>query len=204
MSRPATARLFIALELPVELRSELAAWARGAIGTTLRPGSVRLLAPEAMHLTMRFLGSRPMHEIDRLAAIVEEQAPPPDPATLGAPLWLPARRPRVLAVEVHDPAEGLLALYRALCRALAEADLDPDAPANRRGHVSPPRRTFRPHVTVARMRAGAAPRERELPVTPRRSFLAPRVVLYRSFLQADGARYEPLAEGLPVGTAAPG
>ncbi|HLH13718.1 MAG TPA: 2'-5' RNA ligase family protein, partial [Solirubrobacteraceae bacterium] len=69
----------------------------------------------------------------------------------------------------------------------------------------PERRRFRPHVTVARVRRGAArgsrsSGERALPPTPRASFHAGEVVLYRSWLEPQGARYEELASaGLTSG-----
>lgn len=204
MSRPVKARLFIALELPSSLRRDLADWTRAAVGATLRSGLARALGPESMHLTLRFLGSRPVHEIDALARLVEEHAPPTEALTLGAPLWLPARRPRVLAVEVHDPSEALLELHRDLSLALATRGLDPDAPASPAGRPVPSGRAFRPHITVARLRAGGAPRDRVLPVTPRRAFTSPRLVLFRSHLDRAGARYEALAEGLPVEAVTPG
>jgi 2'-5' RNA ligase len=204
MSRPTKLRLFIALDLPSALCQDLAAWTRSAVGAALRSGSVRAIAPEAMHVTLCFLGSRPVDQIEPLAELVEEHAPPSEQATLGAPLWLPPRRPRVLAVEVHDPAEALRRLYRALLEALAVAGLEGQEGASRTPRPATAARTFKPHVTVARMRAGAAPRERVLPVTPQRSFCAPRLVLYRSRLDRAGATYEALAESALAGSAALG
>ena len=101
----------------------------------------------------------------------------------GAPLWLPPRRPRALAVEVHDPHGQLAALQAGVARALCEA-MDPPAPR-------PPRR-FRAHVTVARSRA-APRRGAELPATPQLGFRVGEAVLYRSRLDPSGARYEALA-----------
>ena len=56
----------------------------------------------SLHLTLCFLGSRPVAEVDALATGVRSCAERACGSRLGAPLWLPARRPRALAVEVHD------------------------------------------------------------------------------------------------------
>jgi RNA 2',3'-cyclic 3'-phosphodiesterase len=192
MSRGATARLFVALDLPAEVRARLAGWARRCAS------SLRLLEDETLHVTLCFLGSRPVGEIEALGealAIACEQAPPPGPLALGAPLWLPPRRPRALAVELHDDARGsLLRLHEAVVRELrAVSDFaSPDAAAARGTGGSAGRR-FRPHVTVARMRAGDAPRERSLPPTPALAFAAASATLYRSSLTPGGADYEGLA-----------
>ena len=123
--------------------------------------------------------------------------------SLGAPLWLPRRRPRLLAVEVHDAPTGetaapaLGAVRRALIDALGEA-LD----------AEPERRAFHPHVTVARMRperagrAGGALRDRPLPPTPATVFDGEALTLYRSHLDPSGATYEVLAS-TPLSGAAP-
>ncbi len=48
------------------------------------------------------------------------------------------------------------------------------------------------------MREGAAPRERELPPTPALAFTPQDVVLYRSWLDPEGASYEALASATLV------
>lgn len=172
------ARLFAALDLPGPVRAELAGWARRA-----RRGNaaVRLVEPEMLHVTLCFLGSRPVGEVAALAEAVASAGRPVGELSLGAPLWLPPRRPRVLAVEVHDEQGELDALQGDVARALA-------------GTVdwTPERRRFRPHVTVARMREGTAPRERELEPTPSLVFAGEAVTLYRSWLSRSGATYEAL------------
>jgi 2'-5' RNA ligase len=47
-------------------------------------------------------------------------------------------------------------------------------------------------VTVARVRHGARPRQRDLPEAPSASFAGAAVTLYRSYLGGGPARYEPL------------
>jgi 2'-5' RNA ligase len=144
----------------------------------------RLIAPESMHLTLCFLGNRPTSEIGPLGDAVGSCARAVDELSLGAPLWLPQRRPRALAVEVRDETGALRALKQDLLASLesvSEAELTSE------------RRRFRPHVTVARLRERARPRERELAPTPALSFAPESLALYRSFLAAEGATYEALA-----------
>jgi 2'-5' RNA ligase len=192
MTRGATARLFVALDLPPTVRAELARWARtAAAGARASGGHLRLLAPDGLHLTLCFLGSQPVGEIDAIAhAIAGASLLPVGELSVGAPLWLPPRRSRALAVEIHDDAqESLQALYNELARALtAVCELRPrDAPAAGRHH------RFRPHVTVARLRPREAPIERVLPATPSLSFLPLSVTLFRSWLTPTEALYEGLA-----------
>jgi RNA 2',3'-cyclic 3'-phosphodiesterase len=195
MPRSATARLFLAIDPPAHVREALAAWARVAVGSgrgrrsgAARP--LRLLDAELLHLTLCFLGERPTAEIEGIAALLGKGARAVGELSIGAPLWLPPRRPRVLAVEVHDPDGDLAGLHESLSRALA-AGIGWE-PAGRR-----PQR-FRPHITLARMREDAAPRERELPPTPALSFTPSEVVLYRSWLAPEGASYESLASATLV------
>ncbi len=152
--------------------------------------SARVLDPELLHVTLCFLGSRPLDELAAIGDALASCTGPVGELSLGAPLWLPPRRPRTLAVEVHDdPNGGLHALQAQLTGALAIAC-----------GFREERRRFRPHVTVARMRdrperhghERRVERERALPATPAVAFAATEVVLYRSWLSPDGASYEPL------------
>lgn len=175
----------MAVDLPTPTRTELARWARGAVLTARSSGGhLRLLDPELLHVTLCFLGEQPTGRIDALSqSVASVGAMPVDKLSLGAPLWLPQRHPRALAVELHDDAEGALeSLHDALVRALTAA-----------GDLVPERRRFRPHVTVARLRPREAPSERGLPATPPLSFVPESVTLFRSWLTPTGAVYEGLA-----------
>ena len=199
MSRGATARLFAAVELPAMVRGELLAWTQSVAGKRSAragreaPGNLRVLEADSLHLTLCFLGSRPVEEIAlATAAIAEaldghlEDAPE---LSLGAPLWLPPKRPRALAVEVRDDSSALLRLQGALADTLA-GTID----------WQPERRHFKAHITVARMRADRSrggPRGGQgrdaLPPTPQLRFSATSVALYRSWLSPHGASYEAIA-----------
>jgi len=180
------ARLFVAVDLPALVRERLAVWAKAAIAGVFagRSAMPRLIGPESMHLTLCFLGNRPTTEIAALGDAVGACVRPVGELTLGAPLWLPPRRPRALAVEVHDESGALRALKDDVLDALG-AVCDAELGAERR--------RFRPHVTVARLRERARPSERRLGPTPALSFAPESLALYRSFLARDGASYESLA-----------
>ena len=183
MSRDASARLFAALDPPEAVGEALLRWARSALRAGGERGP-RLLAPESLHVTLLFLGDRPVGEIDALAEALGEAAERNTACELqtGAPIWLPPRRPRALAVELHDEDGALAALQRDIAGALCRV-----------AGLGLPRR-FRAHLTLARARAGPARLEALAP-TPALRFLAEEVVLYRSYLEPGAARYERLAAG---------
>jgi 2'-5' RNA ligase len=194
MSRGASARLFVAVDPPLAAAEDLGEWARrvaaGAREAGEARGALRLLDARAMHVTLCFLGSRPVGEIELLASALAGCPGPSFELSVGAPLWLPPRRPRSLAVEVHDHSGELARLQERASTALAGAC-----------SWEPERRRFRPHITVARVRGGApggrrggehAARERPLAPTPRLTFTPRELVLYRSWLGPEGAGYEAL------------
>jgi 2'-5' RNA ligase len=170
-----SARLFIAVDLPEPVRAEIAGCGRAAAG------GGRPVAADALHVTLCFLGLQPTTLVDEIELVLRNRAAPVGRLGLGAPVWLPRRRPRALAIDLRDETGGLTQLADDLGRELEQTtDWERE------------RRTFRPHITVARMRAGAVP-PGALPPTPGLSFEPETVTLYRSRLEADGARYEPLA-----------
>ncbi len=141
----------------------------------------RAVEAAGLHVTICFLGTQPIERVGEIAAVVTAEARPLGPLSLGAPAWLPRRRPRALAVELHDETGSLSDLAGDLGRALGAAiGWEPES------------RRFRPHVTVARMRPGAVAPARLEP-TPVLVFEPEALTLYRSRLEPEGAVYEPLA-----------
>jgi 2'-5' RNA ligase len=175
---------------------QLVTWARVTLRETsmqnTRAGAPRVLDPELLHVTLCFVGNRPTGEIDTLAERLSACGEAAGELTVGAPLWLPLRRPRALAVKLHDDQGQLASLQKEVVDAVGSLD------AWRSAHVpqAPPsvrRCRFRPHITVARMSSGEALRERVLAPTPALSFVPHELVLYRSWLSREGASYEALA-----------
>jgi 2'-5' RNA ligase len=180
------ARLFVALELPDAVRHSLARWA-----TALAVGNhtLRAVRAEALHVTLCFLGARPLSEIDAIgAACASVVGPPGFELATGSVLSLPPRRPRVVAVAIEDRRRGLTRLQSELSRELSAL-----------GVYTPERPGFLPHVTIARtvraerfdparLRGRTAPR-----LLAPMHFEASTVTLYRSRSAPGGSVYEPLS-----------
>ena len=105
-----TTRTFIALDPPEMVRSEVAAWAREFGGGVkgLRPVPAR-----NSHITLAFLGEQTPAGIDLVAQVLVECAGPVNGLSLGAPVWLPKRRPRSLALEIHATRAELAEVVKA-------------------------------------------------------------------------------------------
>jgi 2'-5' RNA ligase len=181
-----SARLFIAVALGDEDRRTLVAWAREAVGGDR---GMRVVAAEQVHLTLAFLGHRPLDEIGPLSELVESFAGEPAPVlSTGAALWLSPRRPHVLTVAVNDDAGALTALHASVWDGLEELGYEREE------------RRYRPHLTVARVRHGwSAPTALTLPPTPQLDLDVRGVTLFRSFLGGGPARYEALTQATLAG-----
>jgi 2'-5' RNA ligase len=179
--------LFVALDLPDEVRAGIVAWGREALSDP----ALRRLGPESLHITLAFLGYLPEREIPRLAEIVAASGGPAPWIELRDPVRVPPRgRPRLFALPAGSP--GAVSLQAELQERLVAARL-----------YTAEKRPFWPHVTVARVRrerrgsARPAPVSRPpgaLPRGLRGRFDGVRVTLYRSRIQPQGAQYTPLAQ----------
>lgn len=162
-------RTFVALDLPDPHREALAAHLREC--AALAP-NYRWVEPDALHLTLRFLGHLEPAVLDdvrhRLAAVHA----PPFRLALGDRGWFgPPAAPRVVWLGASEGLRPCAALADAVEAACVGAGLAADP------------RGFRAHVTLARARSEGA-RLPGLPATPR---LAPWTVedfvLYESRLR---------------------
>jgi 2'-5' RNA ligase len=146
------------------------------------PGA-RLLAPDAMHVTLCFLDGQAASAIQPIAEACESVRDSPTPELeLSHPIWLSPRRPRVIAVELRDLEHRLTDAQARLSDLLAHG-----------GWYAPEKRPFLAHVTVARFGRGKSVTPRELAPPPAVRFEAPQVTLFRSHMHRAGASYEPLA-----------
>ena len=182
-------RLFFAVELPRYIRD--AATARAARLRREFP-AVRASWPrsENLHLTLKFLGEVEAIRLDSLHHMATAAAAALAPFTLnieGAGTFPPRGVARVLWLGVRDDADQLSRL---------QFRLDKEGV-----YVGFPRESkpFRPHLTLARLRALQRPKivamlseaHRRTPFGPH-PFQVSRFVLMRSELGPGGSRYTPL------------
>lgn len=179
-------RLFVALELPADVVSGLVRWRDDIVSGE---PALRSVSPSSLHITLCFLGSLPATTVSDIVSACGAVAElPAATLTLARAIWLPPRRPRVLAVELDDDQARLAAVQSALSDALHAG-----------GWYTPEARPFLAHVTVARVRHRDLVRPRELPLPASAPFAGSRVTVFRSRLSSAGARYERLGSVQLVG-----
>lgn len=182
------ARLFVALDLPQDVRTGIVEWQQ----TALADPALRIVRPDALHITLVFLGYQAQKDakaIARATFATDAEAPAVELQTgpVGVP---PGKRPRLLALGASSVET--VALQAGVEERLVEA-----------GFHEPEKRAFWPHVTVARVkpeaRGGRKPalittQPHPLPEHMFRFFRPTRLVLFKSHLRRSGAEYEPMAE----------
>lgn len=173
-------RAFIALVPDAPTR---AAWAAMASGAACAARATRLVPVDQLHMTLAFLGSISHDQGTALAAELASVAAALPPLHIERfEHWPSVSHPR-LAVLVFEGAPSLVDLHARVCALVTRLGLPIDD-----------HRPFRPHVTLARMRAGAACAT-DLPtraIAPETSRFA-ALTLYSSTLERSGARYRALA-----------
>jgi 2'-5' RNA ligase len=182
------ARLFVALDLPQDVRTGVVDWQQ----TALADPALRVVRPEALHITLVFLGYQAEKDVKAIAkAAFATDAEAPAVELLTEPVGVPpGKRPRLIALRASS--EETVALHAGVEERLVEA-----------GFYEPEKRPFWPHLTVARVKP-EAPGSRKpaqirnlphpLPEHMFRFFRPRRLVLFKSHLRRTGAEYEPLAE----------
>jgi 2'-5' RNA ligase len=143
-------RVFVAIEVPAEVRraigdliATLESACRGA--RHLRPGScsgARWVHPEAMHITLKFIGEVSEEKTARIqAALGSVSAPAPMEIHFRETGFFPnAQRPRVFWAGIEAPPT-LAAFAGAVERALEPLGIPPE------------QRPFQPHLTLARFKS---------------------------------------------------
>ncbi len=175
-------RCFIAIELPEDVRSQL-----GALQERFghRGKAVRWVRPDAMHLTLKFLGEVPDARLPAVCDALSEVASPCEPfefAVRRTGCFPPRGGVRVVWAGVEEPTEHLLT-----CQALCEDAMEELGFA--REH-----RPYVPHLTLGRVKdPRGASGLREL-VAECEDFEAgwvdvDRLVLMESHLSPKGAEY---------------
>ena len=152
---------------------ELVEWQRHAFGDAR---DVRVLSAEHLHITLAFLGHRPVGEVESILDALREAAAGAERPLLSLRRYRETRSVGMLALDDEGGRAGLLA-----------RDLHTRLEAL--GVYEPERREWLPHVTVLRFKV----RPRLRPQLPDLEPFSPSdAAVYLSRLRPGGAQYEVL------------
>lgn len=176
-------RVFIAVELPPEIRARLRAHA-GRLREMVPEAKASWSRPENIHLTLKFIGDT---SIDRLTGLCEAAArtvAPLQPFTIAVAETgvFPSRSvPKVLWIGLKDSEGRLSELHSRLEEECAQAGFAKEA------------RPFHPHLTLARLRQpqharALASTHMQMPFELA-EFYVSEVLVIRSELSSAGSRY---------------
>ncbi len=172
-------RLFVALELPEDLREALGGMQGGVPGANW-------VDPENFHVTLRFIGEVPENRIADIDETLAEVSGKPFALSLtGMDSFSRGREPVSLWAGV-EKSEALMALQKRIDQALTRAGYPTDE------------KRYTPHVTLARLHrpdearvAGFIAEHNLFRAEP---FMAEQFTLFSSHLTSEGAHYAPEAD----------
>jgi len=190
MTEAGTVRAFLAIDPPEAVLNEIA-----VIQNRIRKllaGDIRWVNPTGIHLTLKFLGDLSRADIATVADALGPVAAACAPLSLdiGTAGFFPdAKRPRILWLGTGGDVKGLIALQAAVENALVACGFPREE------------RTFRPHLTLARIKSprgltGAAAFMDGQNDYRAGSFVGRFITLFQSTLTPKGAIYTELAQFL--------
>ena len=177
-------RLFVALDLPAEVRDAI-------VNTTasLRSESsgARWSKPEAMHVTLKFLGETDPNLLREIKAALEQivSADPVSFRLRGVGFFPDEKRPRVMWCGV-DASPNLAELAAKIEKSLQPLGFEAEA------------RRYVPHVTLARLNSARAIEKLVRAAGPLTSYdfgaaRESQFYLFESVLKPSGSEYQKLA-----------
>lgn len=178
-------RLFIAIELPPNVRETLHQAQRSFLAESLK---VQWVNPDGTHLTLKFLGTTPSNMVESITAAMAQAVRGHQPFILTTSAFgaFPnLRQPRVVWLGIDGALERLRLLQSAVERHISPLGF----PTEQRG--------FNPHLTLGRTMKNVTTTERGVVGDAVRRLHAPRacnwqvseVSLMRSDPYTDGTRY---------------
>jgi RNA 2',3'-cyclic 3'-phosphodiesterase len=178
-------RTFIAIDLPPGVQGAL-----GKLEKELQEARTPItwVRPERIHLTLKFLGDVAPERIPEIQGRLEEVAGNAssfrlEPAGCGA--FPTLKQMRVIWVGLQGEGSGLNTLQQAVEEAMVQLGFKREE------------RPFKPHLTIGRVKGRQHLRVLQELLIERQSFKAEafdvaELVLYKSELRPEGARYTPL------------
>ena len=147
----------------------------------------------SMHITLAFLGDTDPHHVNELKTVMQEVADKNPKFSLSVDSlgsFSSGGVPRTLLANLGGDLDKLNELQKQVSFALDELGLDYD------------RKTFRPHITIARIRNGSTPQQiaqlkqvyKMLSFEKSEPFEVPEFTLFKSDLTYAGPVYTPRGE----------
>ena len=139
-------RLFVAIDLDEQIRQKILRFMEGVSGFA---PDVRWMKPQALHLTLKFIGEFPEHKLEGLkAALANVRSEPFDFAFSRTGFFPSAKSARVFWIGVNAD-ERLQKLASAVDDAVAKLGVEREA------------RAYTPHLTLARAGSGKPSRDKD-------------------------------------------
>lgn len=173
-------RSFVAVELPASFRQEI-----GRLHSRIATVGLRLVQPDLVHITLKFLGDVPEGRLDAVAAALGEVKAEPFPVRIKGIGAFPGKSVRVLWLGLEGDFSKL---YLGIEKALEPLGFPPE------------KRGFSPHITLGRVghpnveiSRQIQARMKELSGLDLGGFTVDRFYLKKSTLTRGGPIYENLA-----------
>jgi 2'-5' RNA ligase len=186
-------RTFIAIDIPLGTRDGLR-----RLGETLKGSNaaVSWVRPESIHLTLKFLGDIPPEQVEVIQNTLKEVVKSVIPFRLqpaGCGAFPSIKQMRIVWVGLGGNWELLRELQRRVEAATAQLGFKPED------------RPFKPHLTIGRVKGRQGLRALQEILTAHSGFEAEafdvtELVLYKSELRPEGARYTPLFKAVFSGS----
>ncbi len=178
-------RSFVAIDLSETVRRQIGALIQELRKSEAQVGWARV---EGIHLTLKFLGNVAPELIEEMKPALAREAAKTGPIRIeaaGCGAFPGIQSPRVIWVGLRGEIAPLADLARRLEEALVPFGFAPEA------------RPFKPHLTVGRVKGRARLQALQQMLLAHVGFSAEpfdaaQIVLYKSDLRPDGARYTPL------------
>jgi len=173
-------RCFVAVDLPVKMLDKI-----GLIEGSIATEGLRLVRPELVHVTIKFLGDVPEAKVERVKEALAAVKLAPFTARVAGMGAFPGRSVRVVWLGLEGDFSPLYSKVEAAMMPLG---------------FSPEERGFTPHVTIGRVGRPDARTSRELlakigsqSTVDLGSFMVEEFYLKKSTLTPGGPIYEDLA-----------
>ncbi|MCX7965023.1 MAG: RNA 2',3'-cyclic phosphodiesterase [Syntrophorhabdaceae bacterium] len=173
-------RAFIAFELPSDIKSYLSTIIN-TMSSKIR--DVKWVSTDGLHITMKFLGEIEEAKIDIIKnslTHLENRYAPFKLILSEIDAFPNKKRPRVIVVNLKNGVDIVRNIFQDIENNLENIGFEKET------------RSFKPHITLGRMRTSMPILEKMIPILEEKTFIVEGLTLFKSTLTNKGAIYDPL------------